>query len=238
MFGFFLIPLYHHYEDCTAVFWYLAAQVIVDCIYGYLVYKKKEKWGYFWIVPLIFIGLMLGSYGVFGNLPLQVHRNALFIGFPCFMIGDFIATKKFEMSKLRSLVFLYLGLFFFFLQRFEFNLISNGQPISGDVFVSTFCCCICLLIFITNFKIEVCTETFNKIFGTNLLLYIYAFHIAIGNFLKMLFPNIFSTFLVFGVAFVVCFIVDRVVMLIRKKYKFSMTKFLMSRIDKKFFKKD
>lgn len=75
--------------------WYLSALLYVLLIALFI--KNGRKKLYFLIPVLLGINLLLGNYStlIFGKtLPLAYSRNFLFLGLPCFLLGDLIYQRR------------------------------------------------------------------------------------------------------------------------------------------------
>ena len=77
--------------------WYLSALLYVLIIAGVLdKYQIRKK--VYWLIPVLLGGnLLLGNYAglVFGGTTLLAHsRNYLFVGLPCFLLGDLLYQRR------------------------------------------------------------------------------------------------------------------------------------------------
>ncbi len=158
--------------------WFLIALLVVSLIHFFLTKYKKLR-HYWWIIPagiaiyLFFQGYM--KLFQYTDMPIRYTRNALFFGLPNFAIGYLTAkrTKGKETSLKKRLLFLALGLAFFFLQILESKLIVMEQ------YVSTVLANYFLLRFFLSLR-GVRGDLYYRIFGKNLSFYIYILHVAVG----------------------------------------------------------
>ena len=157
--------------------WFLIALTVLALVHLLFVKYKKEKW-YYLLVPALFtIYFFFSGYMrllQYTDMPIRYTRNAMVFGLPNFALGYLLAKhlkeKGFKAGK--KLLFLTLGLLFFFLQ------IPESKIVVMEMYLSTVLSGVFFLLFFTSFKTG--GSLYYKIFGKDLSFYVYILHVGVG----------------------------------------------------------
>ncbi|MBP3322469.1 MAG: hypothetical protein J6M12_08940 [Clostridia bacterium] len=109
------------------------------------------------------------------DMPIRYTRNALFFGLPNFALG-YLTAKHFGGKAVtcgKRMLFLALGVLFFFLQ------IAESRIVVMEMYLSTVLSAFFLLRFFTSLG-PVNSGLYYKIFGKDLSFSIYLLHVAVG----------------------------------------------------------
>lgn len=162
--------------------WYLSA-----LLYVYLLVYLFEKIGprrilYFFIPVLLCANLIMGTYLPLlfrAAVPLKWSRNFLFIGLPCFLLGDLIRQKE-DRIKIGNLSLILLGIISCITSVLENKFLSSaGLCINKDFFLSTIFVALSLFLLAMNYPhAERTLKIVHKIayMGKEYSLLIYIFH--------------------------------------------------------------
>lgn len=178
-FGFYNYPITTGYH-----LWYLVSIVVVSIINYFIIKTKNEKIYKFTFlllaVPLFFSGLLYRINEDFVGT--NITRNALFTGLPLFSIGYELARRNKKRAISELIIFFMLGCIFFYIQHIEKIYLFTRQI---EFYFSSVLSSIFFILFFTNLpKLpEILNKIFYLIFGKSCSLYVYIFHLMIGNIL-------------------------------------------------------
>ncbi|MBE5764463.1 MAG: acyltransferase [Clostridiales bacterium] len=190
-----------------AQLWFLIALFVISLVHYLLVRFDRLRY-YKAIVPITFAiyFFFAGYMYLFQNtdMPIRYTRNAWFLGLPNFGLGFLIARINFHKKSWYKYLYLALGIFFFFMQIPEYELIRT-EYISLEMYMTGVLAEVFLLQFFLGIKKSDSTFFYNWI-GKNGAFYIYILHMAVAVILSkfITFPNtMFKSFIVLIVSFVI-----------------------------------
>lgn len=171
-----------------AQLWFLIALFVVSLVhYGLVKFKKLQY--YKIIIPVCYAiyFFFAGYMYIFQNtdMPIRYTRNAWFMGLPNFALGFTLAKFNFHKKSWYKYIYLILGVIFFFLQIFEYNIVKT-ENISLEMYVSGVLSAIFLLQFFLGIKRADC-GFYYKWVGKNCSFYVYILHMAVAAVLSKLF---------------------------------------------------
>ena len=158
--------------------WFLIALFVLSLVHFLVVKYRKEKWYYLLVPCLIAVYLFFSGYMrllQYTDMPIRYTRNAMVFGLPNFALGYLLAKhmgqKRVNLPK--KLLFLALGILFFFLQ------IAESRIVVMEMYVSTVLSAIFFLLFFTSLGTTK-GAIYYKLCGKDLSFYIYVLHVAVG----------------------------------------------------------
>ena len=178
-FGFYSKPITTGYH-----LWFLVALVVVSIINYFIIKTKNEKiyklTFLLLAIPLFFSGLLYRINEDFVGT--NITRNALFTGLPLFSIGYELARRNKKRSISELIIFFMLGCIFFYTQHIEKIYLFTRQI---EFYFSSVLSSVFFILFFANLpKLpEIPSKIFYLIFGKSCSLYVYIFHLMIGNIL-------------------------------------------------------
>ncbi len=190
-----------------AQLWFLIALFIISLVH-YLLVRFNRTHYYKIIVPVNFaIYFFFAGYMYLvqnTDMPIRYTRNAWFLGLPNFGLGFLIARINFHKKSWYKYLYLALGIFFFFMQIPEYELIRT-EYISLEMYMTGILAEVCLLQFFLGIKNADCPAYYRWV-GKNGAFYVYILHMAVAVVLSkfITFPNLMlKCFVVFVVSFVI-----------------------------------
>ncbi len=205
--------------------WFLIALFVIS-ITHYLIIKYQKQKYYYFIIPFgILIYLFFSGYMhlfQYTDMPIRYTRNAWFFGLPLFGIGFNLAKFNFHKKNWYKYIYLILGLFFFFFQ------IKESELVVMEMYVSTILASIFLLEFFLGLKSPK-ADWFYKWFGKNISFYIYIFHVAVGLTINRLF-NIENLNLKSLIILIISFSIYEICHLVHKLYSYLLIKYKEKRL--------
>lgn len=199
--------------------WFLIALFTLSLFHYMVIKYNKEKWYYVLIPVCLIIYLFFQGYMhlfQYTDMPIRYTRNAWFMGIPMFGLGFCSAKYNLHKKSWYKYIYLGLGVFFFFFQVIESNLVII------EMYISTVLSVFFLLQFFIGLKPIKCDWYYN-IFGKSMSFYIYIFHVAVGITLGMLFSfsNLYiKALLVLVISILIyeiCYLFSKIIIKIKMK---------------------